>query len=90
MTLTQLKYIVAVAGAGSISRASRNLYVSQPGISVLIRRAEMECGIRIFRRTKNGVEPTADGNEFLNYAKEVVSAADRLDRRYDLIGAANG
>ena len=88
MTLTQLKYIVAVADAGSISHASRELYVSQSSMTVLIHRLEKEFGIRLFTRSHKGVKVTKDGAEFLDYASRIVSVADAMDQRYAVKTAA--
>ena len=55
MTLTQLKYIVETAKAGSISRAAEKLYISQPSLTAAIRELEHEFGITIFQRTNKGI-----------------------------------
>ena len=90
MTLIQLKYIVVVADAGSVSRAAREMYVSQPSMTTLIHRLEQEYGIKVFTRTRKGMEITADGREFLDYAGRIVSMADAMDRRYTAKTAAAG
>ena len=48
MTLTQLKYIIETAKAGTISRAAEKLYISQPSLTAAIRELEHEFGITIF------------------------------------------
>ena len=51
MTLQQLKYVVAVADKGTISKASKELFVSQPSLTNAIRELEKEMNISIFNRT---------------------------------------
>ena len=50
MTLQQLKYVVTVARTGSMSEASKELFISQPGLTTSIRELETEMGIKIFTR----------------------------------------
>lgn len=82
MTLTQLKYILAIARTGSISAAAKALYVSQPSLSSAVRELEGELGIQIFNRTSRGVVPTSDGEEFLGYARQVIEQTDLIEERY--------
>ena len=55
MTLQQLKYVVTVARTGSMSEASKELFISQPGLTTSIRELETEMGIKIFTRTNKGL-----------------------------------
>ncbi|MDY4719447.1 MAG: LysR family transcriptional regulator, partial [Collinsella sp.] len=55
MKLQQLRYVVKVAECGSITEASRRLFVSQPSITASIRDLENEMGVHIFERTNKGV-----------------------------------
>lgn len=82
MTLQQLHYIIAISEAGSLSKASETLYVSQPSLSGAIREVEKETGVTIFHRTAKGVTPTADGEEFLAYARQVWSQYEAMQERY--------
>ncbi len=86
MTLTQLRYILAIAAAGSISEAAKQLFVSQPSLTASVKELEQELGIEIFRRTNRGVILTTDGEEFSGYARQVVEQADLIAERY--LGAA--
>ena len=61
MTLLQLKYIAMIAKCGSFSRAAQTLYVTQPGISKMVRAVEEELGITIFVRSSAGITLTAEG-----------------------------
>lgn len=82
MKLQQLKYAVKVAECGSITEASRRLYVSQPSITGSIRDLEREMGVHIFDRTNKGVVVTEEGETFLGYARQVLEQADLLEGRY--------
>ncbi len=82
MTLVQLKYVIAVAGENSLNEAAKKLYISQPSLSAAIRSLEKEIGIELFQRLKNGIRITAEGEEFLGYARQVVEQYDLLEARY--------
>ncbi|MDO4325793.1 MAG: LysR family transcriptional regulator [bacterium] len=82
MTLTQLKYVITVSDTNSMNEASRLLFVSQPSLSSAIRELEAELGIALFKRSNRGVILTAQGEEFLGYARQVVDQYQLLEARY--------
>ena len=82
MKLQQLRYVVKVAECGSITEASRRLFVSQPSITASIRDLENEMGVHIFERTNKGVVVSEEGETFLGYARQVLDQADLLEGRY--------
>lgn len=82
MNITQLKYVLEIAGSSSMREASTKLYVSQPALSASIRELEDELGILIFERTNKGISLTDDGREFLTYAKKAVGQYEILEDRY--------
>ena len=55
MTLQQLRYIVAIAEAGTLSGAAKALFISQPSLTKTVQELENEMGIKIFERTNKGV-----------------------------------
>jgi LysR family hydrogen peroxide-inducible transcriptional activator len=63
MTLTELKYLVAVAEERHFGRAAARCFVSQPSLSAAIRNVEDELGVRLFERSKQGVLVTEIGAE---------------------------
>ena len=67
MTLTQLKYVDAVNRCKSFTKAAKELYVSQPTISTMIRDLEEELQIEIFHRDKKGLTLTSDGELLLQH-----------------------
>ena len=82
MTLQQLKYIVAVAEQKSMRRAADALYLSQPSLSNSIRELEGEIGLTLFRRSNRGIELTAEGEEFLSYARQILEQYRLMEARY--------
>ena len=82
MTLQQLRFLIAVAEAGSINAAAQHLYTAQSNISSAIKSLEKETGLTIFTRSNRGVMLTNDGTELLGYARQVVEQADMLEARY--------
>lgn len=82
MTLLQLKYIAMVAKCGSFSKAAQTLYVSQPGISKMVRAIEEELGITVFVRSSAGITLTAEGKELLNMGNRLLNDADHITQHF--------
>ena len=82
MNITQLKYVLEVAGSSSMREASTRLYVSQPALSASIRELEDELGLLLFERTNKGISLTDAGREFVDYAKKVLGQYEILEDRY--------
>ena len=82
MTLQQLKYVVAVAEKGTISKASKELFVSQPSLTNAIRELEKEMNISIFNRTNKGTVVSQEGEKFLRYARQVLEQASLLESAF--------
>lgn len=82
MTLQQLKYIIGIVNSGSITEASKRLYVSQPSLSNAVKELENEIGIEIFNRTPKGISLSVDGVEFLSYARQIMEQTELLELRY--------
>lgn len=82
MTLMQLKYAVTVAGETSLNEASKKLYISQPSLTAAIHALEDEIGISLFVRSKTGIKLTAEGAEFIGYARQVLDQYALLDAKY--------
>ena len=72
MTLQQLRQVLTIAESNSMNEAAKKLFVSQPNLSATVREVEEELGITVFMRNNRGITVTADGEEFLGYAKQVV------------------
>ena len=82
MTLQQLRYVIEVAKTGSMNVAAKQLFVSQPSLSMAIRELENDVHISIFERTTKGVVITAEGEEFLGYARQIINQVELLDDKY--------
>ena len=76
MELTPLRQFVAIAKAGHMTRASREIGVTQPALSAMVRKLEEEVGAPLLHRTGRGVELTEAGRVFLEHAREAVRAAE--------------
>lgn len=82
MTLLQLKYAVTAANAGTISEAAKQLFITQPSLTSAIHELENELGITIFQRTNKGILVSAEGEEFLGYARQVIEQTGLIEERY--------
>lgn len=82
MTLQQLRYVIMVAEKGTISEAAKALFISQPSLTNAIKELEQEMDIVIFNRTNKGIVISNDGDEFLQYARQVVEQASLLEEKY--------
>ena len=75
MTLTELKYIVAVARERHFGRAAEGCFVSQPTLSVAVKKLEDELDVKIFERGSNEVSVTPLGEEIVRQAQQVIEQA---------------
>lgn len=78
MTLQQLKYAIEIEKCGSLSKAAKKLFVSQPNLSNSIKDLETEFGITIFTRNNRGVQITEKGSTFLIYARSVLNQCEEM------------
>ena len=82
MTLTQCKYAVTVAEAGSMNEAARLLFISQPSLSAAIRELEDETGTELFLRTNRVIALTPEGEEFIGYARMLLEQYQLMESKY--------
>lgn len=75
MTLTELKYIVAVAREKHFGKAAEACFVSQPTLSVAIKKLEEELQLKLFERSANEVTVTPLGQEIIQQAQSVLEQA---------------
>ncbi|NUF08324.1 hydrogen peroxide-inducible genes activator [Snodgrassella sp. ESL0324] len=78
MTLTELRYIVAVAQEKHFGRAAQRCFVSQPTLSIAIKKLEEELGLALFDRSSNEVMTTDAGQRIVVQARRVLEEADRI------------
>ena len=78
MTLTELKYIVAVAREKHFGKGADACHVSQPTLSVAIKKLEEELQVKLFERNANEITVTPLGEEIIRQAQSVLEQADNI------------
>lgn len=78
MTIIQLNYIIAVEKHKSFQKASEHCFVTQPTLSMQIKKLEEELEVILFDRSTNPVQPTSQGKIIINKAKEIIEKSDEL------------
>ncbi|WP_457610237.1 LysR substrate-binding domain-containing protein [Lutibacter sp.] len=79
MTITQLKYVLAVAEYRNFTIASEHCYVTQPTLSMQIQKLEEELGTKIFNRSKKPIQLTEIGSKIIEQAKIIVDESNRIN-----------
>lgn len=79
MTLTEMRYIVALAGVRHFGRAAEKCHVSQPTLSVALKKVEERLGVLLFERSAAEVRLTPIGEEVARQAERVLNEARRVD-----------
>lgn len=82
ITIQQLRYMIAIAENGSISKAAQKLFIAQSSLSTAIKEIESLLNFTIFIRNHQGITLTKQGEAFLGYARNVVFAMDNLQAQY--------
>ena len=78
MTITQLKYVLAVAENQNFTKAAEKTFVTQPTLSMQIQKLEDELDILIFDRSKKPIELTDIGSKIVTQARNIVNEANRI------------
>ena len=78
MTLKQLRYLIAIAEAGSFSSAARRAYIAQPALSRQINLLESELEMQLLERVHDGVKLTDAGRRLYEIARSVVQTIDTV------------
>lgn len=86
MKFAHLNHILAVAQAGNFARAAEVEGLTQPALSHSIANFEKDYGLRLFDRGRGGVAVTVAGALVLEHARQIISAAEELDRSLRLFG----
>lgn len=82
MNLLHMKYAVEVARLGSLNKAAEALMTAQPNISRSIKELEADLGITIFQRSSKGMVLTTEGEEFVDYARDILHRIDKIEQSY--------
>lgn len=86
MTLTELRYIVALARERHFGRAAEKCHVSQPTLSVAVKKLEDELGVILFERGQSEVSVTPAGEPIVRQAERVLAEAARIRELADTVG----
>ncbi len=78
MTLTELRYMVILAEEQHFGRTAERCHVSQPTLSVAVKKLEEELGVELFERTKTGVKPTVMGERIVRQAKALLAGTEAI------------
>ena len=78
MTLTELRYLVALAESGHFRKAAEQCNVSQPTLSIAIKKLEAELGVCLFERARHKVATTPTGELIVEQARTVLRETQNL------------
>jgi len=78
MTLTELRYIVAVAQDRHFGQAANRCFITQPALSLAIQKLEEELGVKVFERRKNQIAVTPMGERLVHQAQRVLEEAEQM------------
>ena len=78
MTLSELRFVVSVAQEKNFRRAAAKSFVSQPALSLAIKKIENELGILIFERNRMGISLTTVGEKIVNQAQKVLEEVEKI------------
>lgn len=81
INLREIEYILTIAEEGSVTKAAQKLYIAQPSLSQVMKKIEVELGVRLFTRIKNRIKLTDAGKSFVESGKRIVSIGQDLESR---------
>lgn len=90
MELRQFKYVNMVAQCGSITKAARKLFISQPALSSYINKLEEDLGVKLFDRSATPLICTYAGEQYLKRARAILMQLDDMDREFRDIATNSG
>src|SRR6188472_912862 len=80
MTLTELRYVVALAQERHFGRAAQKCFVTQPTLSLALAKLEDELGLKLFERNKNEVLVTARGQQIVEQSRRVLDDVGKIQQ----------
>ncbi|TKG92465.1 hydrogen peroxide-inducible genes activator [Puteibacter caeruleilacunae] len=83
VTLTQLEYIVAVNKYRHYGKAAEHCFITQPTLSMQIKKLEEDLGVTIFDRNRQPLVPTKLGEEIIEQARKTLREADKINHVID-------
>jgi DNA-binding transcriptional LysR family regulator len=78
LDIKSLEFFVRLCKDNNVSVAAENLYISQQGLSRMIKRMESELGVKLFRRSNRGVTPTVEGKLLWEHAENILSEYQKV------------
>jgi len=85
----QLRYLLTVAETRNISAAAKQLYISQPSLSAMVRSTEKQLGIPLFDRTTTPLSLTDAGEYYMDAARQILAIERDLENRIREIGTSS-
>ena len=86
MTIRHLKVLTAVADAGGMSAAAKQLHVSQPTVSQAIAELEKYYGVKLFERLSQKLYLTKEGELMLSFSRHILDSFDQMEEAMNLAG----
>ena len=80
MQLEQFRYATEIAKCGSITQAAKNLFITQPSLTIAIQKLEAELGFSLFSRSQKGVQITEKGEDALSYMQQILILTEHLTK----------
>ncbi len=90
MDLKSIRFFIAVAESGSITRAAQKLGLVQPALTRQVNKLEQEFGIRLLTRQPRGVQLTAVGRDFLEHCRRITDEVERARHEIGSKGTVAG
>lgn len=81
MNLNRYQYVIAIAENAGISKAAKELFITQPALTKYLNKLEEELGVRLFDRTVNPIQITYAGEVFLQEGRKILEMQKRLDQQ---------
>ncbi|OGV76524.1 MAG: LysR family transcriptional regulator [Methylotenera sp. RIFCSPLOWO2_02_FULL_45_14] len=78
MTLSELRFVVAIAKERNFGRASEKCFVSQPALSLAIKKLEQDLGVMIFERSRTDINPTPIGEKIIEQAIKALEEVNHI------------
>ncbi|MBE9593428.1 MAG: LysR family transcriptional regulator [Proteobacteria bacterium] len=79
MNFNQLRIFYSVAKNKSVTLAAKELYLTQPAVSIQIHLLEDDYGVKLFNRSGKGITTTEEGNLLFSYAEKILNLSDETD-----------
>lgn len=86
MDIREFTYFLAVADNKNITKAAKQLYISQPSLSIFIKKLEERLGFPLFFRSGTSIELTNEGKVYEEYARQITQLSKELDKYFHDLG----